>query len=137
MYPASPGEKDLKGMMVKWNAQITSTQLLNKLVNPSDTVKRKNEIQDNLKMLKNNPENFRLSNGFKGLVNILGNDKVSLLTKDKYQQDEQVKTYREKTPVYTERKKLMDTINIERLRQSQQLIEKVTKTRVDIRKSQQ
>ena len=133
-YPAPSGEIDLKPLMVKWNALITSGQLLNKLVKPTDTVKRKNEIQENLKLLKNNPESLRLSNGFQGLENTLGRDKISLLAKEKRLQEEKVKTYREKTPVYTERKKLFDALNIERLRQSQQLIEKVTKTRVDIRK---
>lgn len=131
-YPAEKGEQDHKALIRKWNAQITSGQLLNKLVKPNDTVKTKQMIKTNLDLLKNNPDNFRLSNGFKGLENTLGSDKIDLLTKDKRIQDEQVKTYRERTPVYTERKKLTDAVNTEKLRKSQMLVEKVSKTQRDI-----
>lgn len=133
VYPAPKGEQDHKALIRKWNAQITSKQLLNKLVSPNDTVKAKEEIKKNLNLLKSNPDNFRLSNGFRGLENTLGSDKIDLLTKDKRIQDEQVRTYREKTPVYTDRKKIADAVNTEKLRASQNLVEKVAKTQRDIR----
>ena len=135
-YPAPKGQQDHKALLSKWNAQITSNQLLNKLVKPNDTVRAKNEIRNNLKLLKNNPDNFRVSNGFDGLAGTLGEDKIGILTKDKRIQDEQVKSYREKTPLYTERKKLLDVELTSKLRQSQQLIEKVSKTRNEIQKNQ-
>lgn len=111
------------------------SQLLNKLVGPNDTVKTKIEIANNLKILKNNSENFRLSNGFKTLEQTLGSEKVNILLKDKSILDQQTKSYREQTPPYTERKKLMQAQLSERLKDTQHLIEKVAKTRQDIKQS--
>ena len=131
-YPAPQGEQDLKPLISQWNTEIMSSQLLNKLVKPTDTVKTKNFIQDHLKLLKSNSDNFRVSDGFKALENTLGAEKVDILIKDKRMLDEQVRTYRERTPTYTERKKALQAEWSEKLKDTQHLIEKVSKTRKDI-----
>lgn len=150
-YPAPKGEQDHKALMSKWNAQITSSQLLNKLVKPNDTVKTKNEIARNLKFLKNNHENFRISNGFKAIQTTLGPENMDILIKDRRIADERYKTNRGSTPVYernkdfnnsgahkiivpyTERKKISDAEWQEKMKSTSNLIEKVTKTRKDIK----
>lgn len=131
-YPAPVGEQDHKALLSKWNSQITANQILNKLVKPTDTVKTKIEIQNSLKQLKSNLDNFRISNGFNALSQTLGGDKVDILLKDKRLVDEQVKSYRERTPTYTERKKVLEAEWATKMKDTQHLIEKVSKTRKDI-----
>lgn len=132
-YPAAKGEQDLKLLMNKWNADITRTQLLNKLVKPTDTVKAKNDIQSKLRLLTQNPENFRISNGFKTLESTLGVDKMDKLIKDKKIEEDLVVTKRERTPTYTERKKVLQAEWSEKMKDTQHLIEKVSKLRKDIK----
>jgi hypothetical protein len=150
-YSAPKGEQNLKALMSLWNAQITSSQILNKLVKPNDTVKTKNEIVRNLKLLKNNHDNFRLSNGFKAIEATLGVDKTDILLKEKQIFEGTHKTHRGSTPVfeknadftssgghkiaipYTERKKIMDSEFNQKLKSTKEVIERVSKIRKDIK----
>jgi len=132
-YPAPKGEQDLKQLINKWNSEITKFQLLNKLVKPTDTVKTKNEIAQNLKLLSKDHENFRFSNGFKSIESVVGQEKIDLLLREKETQDTLVRTYRERTPTYTEKKKVMQIEYERKMKDTQHLIEKVSKTRKEIK----
>jgi hypothetical protein len=136
IYPAQIGEQNLKSLIANWNAQITCSELYNMLVDPNDTVKTKGEIARDLKVLQNNSANFRISNGFKDLEINLGVDRYDILLKDKHILDSQTKSYRKKTPPYSQRKKLVQAEWTERLKDTQHLIEKVAKTRQDIKNNQ-
>lgn len=135
-YSAPKGEQNLKGLIYKWNADITRNQLLNKLVKPSDTVKTKNEIQQNLKQLNQNPENFRISNGFQGIASRIGSDKIGIFLKDKQLQEAQVRSRRTPTPTYTQRKQALHAEWESKMKDTQNLIEKVSKTRKTIKANQ-
>ena len=132
-FPAPKGEQNLKLLISKWNADITKTQLLNKLVKPTDTVKAKNEIQTKLKLLHQNPENFRVSDGFKTIEAALGVGKVNNIIKDKKIEDELVITRRQRTPTYTEKKKVLQAEWTERMKDTQNLIQSVSNIRKEIR----
>lgn len=100
---------------------------------PTDTVKARNEIQTKLKQLHQNPENFRVSDGFKTLETALGVGKVTDIIKDKKIEQELVITRRERTPTYTERKKLLQAEWSERMKDTQNLIQSVSNIRKEIR----
>jgi hypothetical protein len=119
--------------MAKWNAEITRHQLLNKLVKPNDTVKTKNQIAQSLIEMAKNYDTNRLSDGFNSIGPTLGQEKADILTREKQLQDTLVRTRREKTPTYTERKKVIDMENQKKMKETQNLIEKVAKTRNDIK----
>lgn len=135
-YPAQPGVQDLKPLINKWNADITKLQLLNKLVKPNDTVKTKTMISQNLAELSKNHENFNVSAGYKGIEEVLGQEKIEILTKEKQMQDTLMKSRADPIPTYTERKKQIQQENEIKMKDTQNLIEKVTKTRIEIKQKQ-
>lgn len=70
--------------MSKWNANITGSQLLNKLVKPTDTVKARNEINSNIKKLRKSVDHFKLTDGFKAFETTLGSDKIGIILSSFY-----------------------------------------------------
>ena len=84
-------------------------------------------------MLHQNPENFRVSDGFKTIEAALGVGKVDNIIKDKKLEEELVITRREKTPTYTERKKVLQAEWSERMKDTQNLIKSVSNVRKEIR----
>ena len=131
--PSAKDKQDMRALMSKWNADLTRNQLLNKLVKPNDTVKARDQISKALTQMTKNYDTFRLTDGFTTIGTALGEEKAQILAKEKLLQDVKARTHRERTPTYAERKKMLDEVNSQKMKNTINFMETISKSKNEVK----